>query len=142
MADSRVHSRDVQHIRADLASSLYFALGRDRSMADTVTAMAIAASVNSFDDSQQCLLDVLDTFGPTVFGHVTLFHLHNKTSLMGQSELLSHPRELVKSGLVLRDLARPASELKDQFADDAVEMPGLVERLEVCSAAYREVIGA
>ena len=142
MAENRVRSRDPEHLRADLAASLHFALGRDRSLSDTVEATTIVASVHSFDDSQQCLIDVLDKFGPTVFGHVTLFHLHNQTSLMGQSSVLSSRRKLATRGLTLRDLAWPASELKAMFADDAVEMPGLVERLEETSVAYREVIGA
>lgn len=133
---TRPLSRDVNHVRQDLAASLAFALGPDAPAAETDTAERIIASVASWGDSQQCLLDVRTVLGVRTFGLVTLFHLTGNTSLRGQSEVFTTRRALGQMGLAVRDLGWPASQLNDVFAADAVDTPGLEERLEAAVTAW------
>lgn len=137
---SREHSRVAAHIQYDLEAALGFALGPNPSTADRATAKAIIQSVRSFDDSQQCLIDVRERLGAHVFGHVALFSLRNQTSLWGPSEILTHPRMLEHAGLTLRDLKWPASEMKPMFAEHGVDTPGLLERLAEESASFRQEV--
>lgn len=142
MSDTRVHSRNPKHLRDDLAASLAFALGNDPDPSDVTKAANIIESVESFDDSQQCLHDVRTGFGPQMFGRVTLFHLAASTSLRGQSEVLTHGKSLEDAGMTVRDLAWPASQLNDFYYESAVENPELEKRLDHAVAAWKEQVGA
>lgn len=135
--NSRVMSRDVNHLRADLAASLAFAL-EGRSQEDLTAAEAIVADVNGYEDTQEALHRVRIHLGVTAFGHVTMFHLYASTSFRGVSEQLTHPRSLREHDLTIYDLAWPPSQLKEQFQDHAVEDPELEQRLENAVAAWRE----
>lgn len=134
--NDRVLSRDPLHLRDDLAASLVFALGDDPAFGDVVAAADIVESVQSFDDSQQCLHDIRTILGKQAFGRATLFHLAASTSLRGQSETLTRRQSLDEVGMTVRDLEWPLSQMSPFYAESAVEDPELEERLEAAVSAW------
>lgn len=135
--NNRVMSRDPLHLREDLAASLVFALGDDPGFGDVAAAADLVESMQSFDDSQQCLHDIRTTFGKQAFGRATLFHLAASTSLRGQSETLTRRQSLAALGMAVRDLEWPLSQMSPFYAESAVEDPELEQRLEAAVAAWK-----
>lgn len=140
--EPRIHSRDPEHIREDLAASLVAALGPGGSDADQARATAIVASVNEYRDAQQSLREVLAAFGPAVFGTMALFHFEAQSSLMGHVEALTHPRVLTQMGYTIRDLGWPTDVLHESYLDQAAEDPARDARLSEAVLAWKAEHGA
>lgn len=113
-ARSRIHSRDIAHLREDLEASFRFAFADDyEKRAEEVA--AVLAGLESYRDSQQVLRDVKNTFGAALFGKVTLYHQEHRTSLMGQSEAVTSRTSLRELGMTVADLGWPADVLNPAF---------------------------
>lgn len=81
-------SKNPDVLREDLLSGLTVALGAD--LAGHATEVdSIVAGLESFDDSQEALPEVLRRFGPGIFGGVSRHQIATKPSLLGPSETLT-----------------------------------------------------
>lgn len=134
----RPYSRDPEHLREDLAASLSAALGPNASKGSRETAEAITAQVKTFDDSQRGLRDVLEAFGPRIYGAMLLFHLEAKTSLSNQAGCATASRDLASVGLSFRDLEWPSDALHPNYLDAAAPSdPAREAAMTAAVAAWR-----
>lgn len=76
-----------------------------------VDVLVLVGNLNHFDDSQSVLRDVKERLGAAAFGQVLLYHLDNRTSLMGQCKVLTSGCSLPELGMSVADLGWPNASL-------------------------------
>lgn len=135
--ERRIHSRDPEHVREDLAAAFAVALGAEAASADLAKAAEIVASVAERNE-QPSLRAALEALGPAVFGTMALFSYEAQTSLMLHFEALTHPSVLQRQGYTVGDLGWPASALKEEFLEHAApENPERDARMKDAVAAWK-----
>lgn len=115
--EKRIHSREVAHLREDLAAALR--AGLDSSAGNDVDVQEIVERIQDARDTQSTLRQILEQLGPVIFGAIVLFSIEAKTSLCGDCEVLSRQSFLETQGLTFADLRQPADSLRPRYTDEA-----------------------
>lgn len=112
----RANSRDPRHYRADLAASFEAALGDGATDDQCEQVEVILDAIFETGDPRRALFDVLEGFGPKVFGAVLLFAIEAETSLMGAAEVATSRDALDCLGLSVADLGWPEDVLSGLYS--------------------------
>lgn len=113
----RIHSRDPEHLREDLAAALKVARAPELSRttpADRHLADAIIADLAD-TGAQGALRQVARQLGARILGIVMLFSMEAETSLSGDAEVMSTQDALASMGLELVDLGWPEEVLHPRY---------------------------